>query len=241
MKMLSQGFVHNLYSDPEIQELTEAIEFFKGMNEEVLQWIKKRFLTNYFRPRQLLMNERAWLGGVYFLRKGSVRTLTYDCKGKEITIDIIKEGSMFGEAEVISGSTCLATVVTVTDCMISSIPSDRFLNLFHLEPLARRRVCLSLANKAERLANKLQLREARAQLRVGHALLSLMPNQEHNEKSFVLPGVTVDLLSSMAVTTRKTTNDALLLFEKRGFIRQDCKGISISFVDQFEEYLIWSQ
>ena len=241
MKTVSRGFVHNLYSDPEIQELTEGIEFFKDMNEEILQWIKERFLTNYFRPRQLLLNEKAWPGAVYFLRKGSVRTLTYDCKGKEITIDIIKEGSMFGEGEVISGSTCLATVVTVTNCMISSIPSDRFLNLIDLEPLARRRVCLSLANKAERLANKLQLREAKPQSRVGQALLSLMLNQEHNEKSVALPEVTVDLLSSMAVTNRKTTNDALVLFEKGGFIRRDCKGISIPCVDQFEEYLIGSQ
>ena len=237
MKTVSHGLVHNLYSDPEIQELTEAIEFFKDMNEEILQWIKERFLTNYFRPRQVLMNEKAWPGGVYFLRKGSIRTLTYDCKGKEITIDILKEGSMFGEGEVISGSTCAATVITVTDCIISSIPSDRFLNLLDLEPLARRRVCLSLTNKAERLANKLQLRGARAQSRVGQALLSLMPNQEHNEKSIVLSGVTVDLLSSIAATTRTTTNHALVLFEKRGFIRRDCKGISILFVDQFEEYL----
>lgn len=64
--------------------------------------------------------------GLYFVKKGKVRLYKLNAEGKQFTSDIINEGNVFGEMDIISFGTREHFIETIDESHICLIDSKRF-------------------------------------------------------------------------------------------------------------------
>jgi CRP-like cAMP-binding protein len=71
---------------------------------------------------------------ILFTVEGRVWVVNYSLSGREVTFNDLGAGQHFGELSVIDGEHRSARIIALTNCNITSIPQDRFLNLLEKEP-----------------------------------------------------------------------------------------------------------
>ncbi|APB76714.1 Crp/Fnr family transcriptional regulator [Paenibacillus polymyxa] len=64
--------------------------------------------------------------GLYFVKKGKVRLYKLNADGKQFTLDILSEGNVFGEMDMISLGTRDMYIETIEECDICRMDKDRF-------------------------------------------------------------------------------------------------------------------
>ncbi|PPQ49222.1 cAMP-binding protein [Paenibacillus peoriae] len=64
--------------------------------------------------------------GLYFVKKGKVRLYKLNADGKQFTLDILSEGNVFGEMDMISLGTREMYIETIEECDICRVDKDRF-------------------------------------------------------------------------------------------------------------------
>ena len=83
---------------------------------------------------QLVIDQHDLSTDVFFIATGSVRATIYSSTGKEVTFRDMSAGDMFGELAAIDGSSRSAAIIALTDCVVASLPADRFWKLLHENP-----------------------------------------------------------------------------------------------------------
>ncbi|MDY8025046.1 Crp/Fnr family transcriptional regulator [Paenibacillus polymyxa] len=63
---------------------------------------------------------------LYFVKKGKVRLYKLNADGKQFTLDILSEGNVFGEMDMISLGTREMYIETIEECDICRMDKDRF-------------------------------------------------------------------------------------------------------------------
>ena len=58
---------------------------------------------------------------VGYIRKGRVKAMTLSNRGKEAIVGIIRDGQFFGEACLGSAKLRTATIVALSDCLITTV------------------------------------------------------------------------------------------------------------------------
>lgn len=64
--------------------------------------------------------------GLYFVKKGKVRLYKLNADGKQFTLDILSEGNVFGEMDMISLGTREMYIETIEECDICRMDKERF-------------------------------------------------------------------------------------------------------------------
>ncbi|WP_339847168.1 Crp/Fnr family transcriptional regulator [Paenibacillus sp. FSL W7-1088] len=74
----------------------------------------------------LIQTPDTFAEGFYFVKKGKVRLYTLSEEGKQFTLDILKEGNVFGEMNGISLGTRSVYIETLEECDICLMNRQRF-------------------------------------------------------------------------------------------------------------------
>lgn len=74
----------------------------------------------------LIQTPDTFAEGFYFVKKGKVRLYTLSEEGKQFTLDILKEGNVFGEMNGISLGTRSVYIETMEECDICLMNRQRF-------------------------------------------------------------------------------------------------------------------
>jgi len=72
--------------------------------------------------------------GLYFVKKGKVRLFKLNAEGKQFTSDILGEGNVFGEMDIISFGTRDSYIETIEESFICLMSKDRFENFLMQRP-----------------------------------------------------------------------------------------------------------
>ncbi|MET3210272.1 UNVERIFIED_CONTAM: CRP-like cAMP-binding protein [Paenibacillus sp. PvR008] len=64
--------------------------------------------------------------GLYFVKKGKVRLYKLNADGKQFTLDILSEGNVFGDMDIISLGTRDMYIETIEECDICLMDKNRF-------------------------------------------------------------------------------------------------------------------
>ena len=79
--------------------------------------------------------ENNWCGLVYFILEGWVKIRTHNVEGKEVTLNIIDREKIIREMAALEESSRSTDTVTLTPTTVSSIPTHKFISLFHSAPV----------------------------------------------------------------------------------------------------------
>ncbi len=212
----------------EIGQIIESVPFFKGLPSEALQKATSHFVTLAHPANQILLLENDWGGSVYFIIEGWVKIRTYNLDGKEVTLNIIGKGEIFGEMAALDKMPRSTDAITLTDTKIGRIPSQDFVDLITIEPLAGMRLAQLMAKRLRQVNRRLQLREASSTSRVADAILFLIEGQgKQGEKGTEIPNLPHREISSLSGLARETVTRVLTKLEKKGLIKRDANLLHI--------------
>ncbi len=226
------------------RELTESATirnapFFQGLPGDAVERATSHVVTRKHPVNQVILLENDWGNSVYFIMEGWVKIRTYNLDGKEVTLNILGKGELFGEMAPLDEVPRSTDVITLAPTIISNLPSQDFVQLIHTEPLAGIRLAQLMARRLRQVNRRLRLRESDSTSRVVDILLFLADGQGRpGERGIDIPNLPHRELSSLSGLARETVTRVLSKLEKKGFITRDRDKLSILNIDALERMLV---
>ncbi|BAZ45869.1 transcriptional regulator [Chondrocystis sp. NIES-4102] len=218
------------------EELIQLVPFMSGLPEDSIQKIATHFVTISHTPNQVLLLENDWGGSVYFILEGWVKIRTYNLDGKEVTLNILGRGEIFGEMAAMDKMPRSTDAITLTKTLIGRIPAEDFVNLINTEPMAGVRLVQLMAKRLRQVNRRLQLREASSVSRVADAILFLVEGQgKEGELGTEIPNLPHREISSLSGLARETVTRVLTKLEKKGLIQRDADSMRIPNLPALED------
>ena len=218
------------------EELIQLVPFMSDLPEDTIHTIASRFVTIAHPPNQILLLENDWGGSVYFILEGWVKIRTYNLDGKEVTLNILGRGEIFGEMAAMDKMPRSTDAISLTKTTIGRVPAEDFVNLIETEPLAGVRLVQLMAKRLRQVNRRLQLREASSISRVADAILFLVEGQgTESDKGTEIPNLPHREISSLSGLARETVTRVLTKLEKKGLIQRDADSMRIPDLPALEE------
>ena len=213
--------------------------FFQGLPESGMEKALSHLVTRTHPSNQVILLENDWGGSVYFIVEGWVKIRTYNLDGKEVTLNIIGQGELFGEMAALDEVPRSTDVITLTPTTIASIPAQDFVTLLQTEPLAGLRLAQLMARRLRQVNRRLRLRESDSQSRVADTLLFLAEGQgKKGNTGMEIPNLPHRELSSLSGLARETVTRVLTKLEKKGLIVRDQDRIRIPDWSALEKTIV---
>jgi CRP/FNR family transcriptional regulator, cyclic AMP receptor protein len=229
---------YTLHAPPNPWIITSA-PFFQGLPEAVVEPALTHLVTRTHPANQVILLENDWGGSVYFIIDGWVKIRTYNLEGKEVTLNIIGKGELFGEMAALDEVPRSTDVITLTPTMIGSMPAQDFVKLLQTEPLAGVRLSQLMARRLRQVNRRLRLRESDSQSRVADTLLFLAEGQgKKGQTGTEIPNLPHRELSSLSGLARETVTRVLTRLEKKGLIKRDQDIICVPDLLALEKIIV---
>lgn len=213
--------------------------FFEGIPADAVEKATAHVVTRRHPTNQIILLENDWGNSVYFILEGWVKIRTYNIDGKEVTLNILGKGELFGEMAPLDEVPRSTDVITLAPTVISNLPSQDFVNLIHTEPLAGIRLAQLMARRLRQVNRRLRLRESDSTSRVVDILLFLADGQgKQGEQGIEIPNLPHRELSSLSGLARETVTRVLSKLEKKELIGRDRDTLCILNIDALERMLV---
>ncbi|MEB3179324.1 MAG: Crp/Fnr family transcriptional regulator [Nostocaceae cyanobacterium] len=202
-----------------VNPLIYSAPFFLGLPQSAVENATNHLVTRSHPANQVILLENDWGGSVYFILEGWVKIRTYNLEGKEVTLNILGTGELFGEMAALDEVPRSTDVITLTPTTIGNMPSQDFVKLLQTEPLAGVRLAQLMARRLRQVNRRLRLRESDSQSRVADTLLFLADGQgKQAQTGTEIPNLPHRELSSLSGLARETVTRVLTKLERKGLI-----------------------
>ncbi len=226
-------------SQSNIKELMLSTPFFDGLPEEAVEKVMTHVNSRKHPSNQVILLENDWGSSVYFILDGWVKIRTYNLDGKEVTLNILGKGELFGEMAALDEVPRSTDVITLASTLICNMPAQDFAQLIHTEPVAGIRLAQLMARRLRQVNRRLRLREADAQARVADILLFLADGQGINSQAGTeIPNLPHRELSSLSGLARETVTRVLSKLEKKSLIKREQNTLCIPNLHALERILV---
>ncbi|CAN1210933.1 Crp/Fnr family transcriptional regulator [Tumidithrix helvetica PCC 7403] len=208
---------------PDSQQKLLSAPFFLGLPEAASARATAHMVARSHPADQVILLENDWGNSVYFILSGWVKIRTYNLDGKEVTLNILGFGEMFGEMAPLDQVPRSTDVITLTPSTIGSLPASDFVRLIETEPIAGIHLARLMAKRLRQVNRRLRLREADSTSRVADVLLFLAEGQGIRDSAGFLeiPNLPHRELSSLSGLARETVTRVLGKLERKNLIQRD--------------------
>ena len=225
--------------DAKLEELARSIPFFEGLPEESVKASLAHVVTREHPAHRVVLLENDWGSSVYFILSGWVKIRTYNLDGKEVTLNIVGRGEVFGEMAPLDEVPRSTDVITLTPTMVANMPANDFVHLLHTEPQSGIHLAKLMARRLRQVNRRLRLRESDATSRVADILLFLAEGQGTQKTMGIeIPNLPHRELSSLSGMARETVTRVLGKLEKKGLIQRSSDAFQIVDIDALEDLLV---
>jgi CRP/FNR family cyclic AMP-dependent transcriptional regulator len=220
-------------------ELVRSSSFFEGIPEAAVKQATGQVVTRSHPANQVILLENDWGSSVYFILDGWVKIRTYNLDGKEVTLNILGKGELFGEMAPLDEVPRSTDVITLVPTVIGSMPAHDFVNLIQSEAIAGMRLAQLMARRLRQVNRRLRLRESDSTSRVADIILFLADGQgQRSGSGLEIPNLPHRELSSLSGLARETVTRVLSKLEKKGLIVREKDLMSIPDVNARERLLV---
>lgn len=225
--------------DLDLEHLLREAPFFAGLADEVVDQAIAHVVSRTHPANRVILLENDWGSSVYFILEGWVKIRTYNLDGKEITLNIVGKGEVFGEMAPLEEVPRSTDVITLTSTTVANMPANDFVQLLQTQPQAG--ICLAklMARRLRQLNRRLRLRESDSTSRVADILLFLAEGQGHvRPEGIEIPNLPHRELSSLSGMARETVTRVLGKLEKKGLIQREHDTLCIIDLHALEGLLL---
>ena len=226
-------------SNNNVEQLIRSTPFFGGLPEEIVDRATAHIVSRSHPPNQVILLENDWGSSVYFILDGWVKIRTYNLDGKEVTLNILGKGELFGEMAALDEVPRSTDVITLAPTTIGNLPAQDFVKLINTEPLAGIRLAQLMARRLRQVNRRLRLRESDSTSRVADILLFLAEGQgKLSAEGTEIPNLPHRELSSLSGLARETVTRVLSKLEKKGLILRERDVLCIPDMHALERLLV---
>ena len=228
------------HRDPQIDlQLVRSALIFKDLPEAAVIQATSHVVSRSHPANQVILLENDWGSSVYFILDGWVKIRTYNLDGKEVTLNILGRGELFGEMAPLEEVPRSTDVITLVPTVIGSVPASDFVHLLSTQPLAGVRLAQLMARRLRQVNRRLRLRESDSTSRVADIILFLADGQgKSGDSGLEIPNLPHRELSSLSGLARETVTRVLSKLEKKGLIVRDKDLMVIPDINALEKLLV---
>ncbi len=226
--------------DPDTDlKLVRSALLFQGLPAVAVAEATSHVVSRRHPANQVILLENDWGSSVYFILDGWVKIRTYNLDGKEVTLNILGRGELFGEMAPLEEVPRSTDVITLVPTAIGSMPASDFVKLLNTQPLAGIRLSQLMARRLRQVNRRLRLRESDSTSRVADIILFLADGQGQRGASGIeIPNLPHRELSSLSGLARETVTRVLSKLEKKGLIVRDKDMMRIPDINALERLLV---
>jgi len=223
----------------QIEAQLRETPFFEGLPDAAIANALSHVVARKHPPNQVILLENDWGSSVYFILEGWAKIRTYNLDGKEITLNILGTGEVFGEMAALDEVPRSTDVITLAPTTIGNMPAQDFVTLVQTEPLAGIRLAQLMGRRLRQVNRRLRLRESDSTSRVADILLFLAEGQgkQGDGGGMRIPNLPHRELSSLSGLARETVTRVLSKLEKKGLIERDRDTVHIPDLYDLERML----
>ncbi|MDY7024380.1 MAG: Crp/Fnr family transcriptional regulator [Cyanobacteriota bacterium] len=226
-------------SQSDIIQMILSTSFFQDLPAEAIDKATTHIVGRQHPPNQVILLENDWGSSVYFILDGWVKIRTYNLDGKEVTLNILGKGEIFGEMAALDEVPRSTDVITLAPTLIGNMPAQDFVELINTEPQAGIRLAQLMGRRLRQVNRRLRLRESDSTSRVADILLFLAEGQgKTTENGTQIPNLPHRELSGLSGLARETVTRVLSKLEKKGLIHRDREVLRIPDVHALERTLV---
>jgi CRP-like cAMP-binding protein len=180
-----------------------------------------------------LYSEGSSADSVLFLESGLIKLCKPGDDGKELIIEVITPGELFGELALGSEPTRLADAQVLLESTVYIIPKGLFMSFCEGHPSMWRGLAQLLLRRSRGLQEKVELLCTRdVEYRILHCVAeSARSFGERSESGEYAISLSQAELASLISATRETTSTTLNQLERRGLIRLGRRKIILASLD----------
>ena len=225
--------------DTKLEELIHSISFFDGLPQASARTAFAHVVTRDHPANRVVLLENDWGGSIYFIVSGWVKIRTYNLDGREVTLNIVGKGELFGEMAPLDEVPHSTDVITLTPTTLANMPAADFVHLLSTEPQSGIKLAKLMARRLRQVNRRLRLRESDSMSRIADILLFLAEGQGTPKCAGVeIPHLPHRELSSLSGMARETVTRVLGKLEKKGLISRTQDSFEIKDVGALEDLLV---
>lgn len=211
----------------DIEGLNQFLNEASGLEE--LKTLSKQRPVSKYKKKEIIYHSGDNPHYVYFINKGSVKTYKTHDDGKELIINLYKQGDFFGHVSLFENKSYTDSALVMDESEIYKIPKDDFLSLIYKNRDVANTFIKLLSNKVEEQEKQLlSIAYDTVRKRTADSLLQLARQTGEAGKRISIR-VTREDLASIAGTAHESVIRCLSEFKEDGLI--EVNGREIVIVD----------
>jgi CRP-like cAMP-binding protein len=219
----------NEYFNPHADALG-CIGAFSGLTREQRQELTALCRCRRYAAEQEVFSHHADSHDIYFILSGSAQALIYSMAGKQIILNDLGPGDLFGELSAIDGQPRSAFIVTTSEAVICSMTAGDFRRVLRYYSCVSDAVLKSLCQLIRQLCGRVyEISTLPVKNRIHIELLRLALRHHANANSVELtPSPTHHAIANRIGTHREAVSRELALLKKDGIIDRHYSRLIIS-------------
>jgi len=204
-------------ADPvvEARAFLEGMPLFGGMSGTSLLTLARAGKFMQVKKEQVIFFQSDPAEKVYIVRSGLVSIVLGSPDGREMVINEMRRGDIFGEVGVLTSQPRSTSAVARTECGLLALPRQAFLGILETEPAFARRILDMTANRLRGSSERESaLAFLDAQARLARLLLQL--DKQAPQKGYVT--ISQQELAQRTGQTRQTVAKALGRWRRAGWL-----------------------
>jgi CRP-like cAMP-binding protein/ActR/RegA family two-component response regulator len=202
------------------------IEDVKGI--DVLKMLSEERERRYFKKKEEVYKEGGFPKGVYFVGKGKIKIYQTNESGKELILDLHKEGDFFGYVSLIQNGKYTSSASALEDSEVYLIPKEDFFALLYKHVDVSRKFIEMLSNNIrENEQHLINIAYHSVRKRVAEALIKLSNTYKKEDEGVFSMNVSREDLASLAGTATETVIRTLSDFKEEKLIETAAGTIKI--------------
>jgi CRP/FNR family transcriptional regulator, cyclic AMP receptor protein len=199
--------------------------------ERISTYMKRRSV-----PKGATIFEKGDAGiGLIGVVSGSVKISVTSTDCRDIVLNIIRPGEVFGEIALLDGRARTANATAMSDCELIVIERREFIPFLRSEPDVALKLMEILCSRLRKTSEQVQdVTFLNLSTRLAKTLLRLTANHG-SSKSTAKVAITQREISQIVGRTRESTNKRLRAWAKRGWIRLERGSVTVLKADKLVE------
>ena len=202
---------------------------------EPLKKLSENHETALFRKKQPIYAEGSLPKGIYFVKKGKVKTYKTNEFGKELVNGLYNEGDFFGYISLLEGGKYSDSAMPLEDSEVVIISKDDFFSLvYRSAEVSRKFINILSSNVAEKENQLVKLAYNSVRKRVAEALVTLYNKYKGDDDSKFSISISREDLASIVGTATETVIRTLSDFKDEKLIEIAAGKITIVNLDRLQ-------
>src|SRR5882724_5355883 len=178
--------------------------------------------------------------GLIGVLSGAVKISVASADGRDVVLNIIREGEVFGEIALLDGRARTADATTMSDCELMTIERREFIPFLRSQPDVTLKLMEILCSRLRRTSEQVhEMTFLNLSTRIAKTLIRLAEKAKDSDRGGKVT-ITQREISQIVGRSRESTNKRLRAWQKSGWIRLERGSVTVLKPEKLEHIVATS-